>query len=68
MKKKIIFEGIETNYSITDDGKVFNDKTGRELKGTWARNEYHSVQLTINKKVKTLMVHRLVAEAFCDNH
>ena len=67
MKKKILYEGQETNYSITDEGKVFNDKTGRELKGTYARNEYHSVQLTINRKVKSFMVHRLVAEAFCEN-
>lgn len=67
MQKKILFEDQETNYSVTDDGKVFNDKTGRELKGTYARNEYHSVQLTINGKVKSFMTHRLVAEAFCKN-
>ena len=67
MQKKILFEGQETNYSVTDGGKVFNDKTGRELKGTYARNEYHSVQLTIDGKVKSFMTHRLVAEAFCEN-
>ena len=67
MKKKIIYNGVETNYSITDDGKVFNDIRGNELKGTMARNEYKSVQLTINKKLVTLMIHRLVAEAFCPN-
>ncbi|AXF52527.1 MAG: HNH endonuclease [Caudoviricetes sp.] len=67
MKKKIIYDNAETDYSVTNDGKIYNDKTGRELKGTYARNEYHSVQLTINKKLKTFMVHRLVAEAFCEN-
>jgi hypothetical protein len=67
MKKKIIYDNIETNYSVTDDGKVFNDITNKELKGTIARNEYKSVQLTINKKLVTCMVHRLVAEAFVEN-
>lgn len=67
MEKIIYYEGKETNYTVTDDGKIFNRKTGRELKGTLARNEYHSVQLTIDGKLKTFMVHRLVAEAFCEN-
>lgn len=66
-RKTIIIDNQETNYEVSSDGKVFNKKTGRELKGTYARNEYHSVQLTINGKPKTLMTHRLVAEAFCDN-
>jgi hypothetical protein len=43
MKKKIIIDGKETNYSITDDAKIFNDTTGKELKGTYKTNEYHSV-------------------------
>lgn len=67
MEKIILYEGNETNYSITDSGQVYNRLTHRELKGTYNRNEYHSVQLTINGKVKTFMVHRLVAEAFCLN-
>ena len=52
---------------MTDDGKIFNRRTGRELKGTLARNEYRTVQLTIGRKPKSLMVHRLVAEAFVPN-
>lgn len=67
MKKKIIINDQETDYSVTDDGKIFNDKTNRELKGTFSTNEYHSIQLVINGKPKTFMVHRLVAEAFCEN-
>jgi hypothetical protein len=68
IKRKTIFlNGEETNYEISSDGHVYNKKTKRELKGTMARNEYHSVQLTVNGKPKTLMVHRLVAEAFCEN-
>jgi uncharacterized HNH endonuclease L245 len=67
MTKLIVYEGKDTNYEVSSEGKVFNKKTGKELKGTFVRNEYHSVQLTIEGKPKTFMVHRLVAEAFCEN-
>lgn len=67
MRKKIIIDNLETNYEISDDGKIFNIKTNRQLKGTYARNEYHSVQLTINGKPRSFMTHRLVAEAFVPN-
>lgn len=52
---------------MSDDGKVFNKKTGRYLKGTLKRNEYPSVQLRIDGKTISFMTHRLVAEAFCEN-
>lgn len=67
MEKPIYYENEKTNYTVTDDGRVFNRRTGRELKGTLARNEYRTVQLMINGKPKSLMVHRLVAEAFIPN-
>lgn len=66
-KKKIIVDGKETNYSVSDTGIVWNDIKGCEMKGTTARNEYRSVQLTIEGKRKSFMVHRLVAEAFVEN-
>lgn len=67
MRKKILVDGKETNYEISDMGEVFNLKTNRQLKGTYARNEYHSVQLTIEGKPKSFMTHRLVANAFIPN-
>lgn len=67
LEKKIIIDGIETNYCAKEDGTIWNLKTGRELKGTLARNEYRSVQLTVNGKLKSYMTHRLIAETFCDN-
>lgn len=67
MIKTIIIDGVETNYTISDEGEVYNKKTKRKLKGTYKRNEYHTVQLTINNKVKSIMTHKLVAEAFLPN-
>lgn len=67
MRKKIIIDGKETNYSVTDDAHIYNDITGKELKGTYTTNEYHSIQLVIEGKAKTFMFHRLVAQAFCEN-
>lgn len=67
MRKNIIYDGQETNYEIEDNGKIYNKKFGRELKGTYTTNEYQSVQLSINGKLKTFLVHRLVATNFCDN-
>lgn len=66
-EKKIFVDGIETNYTVRKDGTVWNLKTNRQVKGTLERNEYHSVQITVNGKRKSIMTHRLVAEAFCEN-
>lgn len=67
MTKTIIIDGKETHYTISDKEEVFNKKTGKILKGTYARNDYHTVQLTIDGKPKTFMTHRLVAEMFLPN-
>lgn len=67
MKKKIFLENQITNYSVDELGNIYNDKFDRMMRGTTSRNEYKSVQLSVEGKVKTLMVHRLVAEAFLPN-
>lgn len=67
MRKPIIIDGKETGYEISDIGEVFNLKTGRQLKGIYARNEYHSIQLRIEGKSRSFLTHRLVAEAFIPN-
>lgn len=67
MFKKFIYEGKETSYSISDDGRIKNDKTGRELKGTYLSNEYHRVNLVIEGKNRIFMTHRLVAMTFLPN-
>lgn len=50
------------NYEISSFGRVRNNKTNRILKFQYRCNDYRLVRL--NKK--TLSVHRLVADAFCE--
>lgn len=67
MFKKIMIDGQKTDYSITENGKIRNDKTGKMVSGTFLSCEYHKVTLIINKIAKTFMIHRLVAETFIEN-
>lgn len=66
MWKKIIFNNIETIYSVSDDGQVRNDKTNRILSQR-TQQGYKHVGLTVNGKPKSCRVHRLVATAFIEN-
>ena len=52
------------NYSVSDEGYVRNDKTGRILKQCSARTGYSRVTLSKNGVLKTYHVHRLVMNAF----
>ena len=65
MWKNIIYDGLDTNYMISDDGKVKNPK-GKEMK-LQIQQGYCHVTIQINKKGKRFRVHRLVAEAFIPN-
>ena len=58
-------EGFE-NYLISDDGKVYNSKTNKELKQQISTSGYYNIQLYKNKKVYMKYIHRLVAKAFID--
>lgn len=66
MWKKIYYDNIETNYSISDVGEVKNDTTGYILKPA-IQQGYAHVTLYINKKGKRVKIHRLVATAFIPN-
>lgn len=66
MWKQIILNGFKTNYSVSDDGQVRNDKTQKLLKGSLNKG-YRMVSIYINKQPKPIGVHRLVALMFLDN-
>lgn len=66
-EKRIQIEGQDTPYLVRDDGTIWSEKRNRTLKGTVERNEYPTVYLSFNNKQYNFMVHRLVAEAFCEN-
>jgi len=66
MWKKIFYDNIETNYSVSDNGQVRNDITNYILSQR-VQQGYHHVTISINKKAKSYRVHRLVAKAFIPN-
>lgn len=67
MWKKVIVDGIETRYSVSDEGQVRNDERNRLLT---LSNEYEYQVASIflpDGQHKRKRVHRLVAEAFIPN-
>ena len=56
-------EGFEL-YSVSDNGNVRNDKTGRILKAMYNLGGYLYVDLGNNKLRKNKYIHKLTAEAF----
>lgn len=55
------------NYYISDDGMIKNNLTGRILKLNFSHNGYKKTNISINGKLKTVFIHRLVAELFIPN-
>ena len=53
------------NYSVSNEGEVRNDKTGRILKPRKGTSGYY--QIMLGRKTSPLYVHRLVAKAFIEN-
>lgn len=64
--KQIIINDLETNYYITEEGKLFNKKTNNWLKGSISGGYKVFSIRTQNKKYDRL-AHRLVAEYFLPN-
>ena len=60
-------EGFE-NYEVSNLGKVRNMKTGKILKTSLNNNGYLGLRLCGHDKRKYLLLHRIIAIAFIDNH
>ena len=67
MKKRIVINGVETNYEIFTDGRCYNIQTNKFLTGSIKNNGYKMYNLTVSGNKKYYSVHRLVAEAFLEN-
>ena len=66
MWKKFIYEGQETDYSVSTEGEVRKDTTNYILSQS-SQQDYKFVGLIINGKQKRMRVHRIVALTFIDN-
>ena len=66
MWKKFIYEGIETDYSVSTEGEVRKDTTNYILSQS-SQQDYKFVTLFINGQQKRMRVHRMVAMTFIEN-
>lgn len=56
------------NYYCRKDGTIYNSKTGNVIRGAKHGNGYLTVYLRMDdNKRKKFFVHRLIAQAFCEN-
>lgn len=53
-----------TTYYITTEGKLYNSKTSKWLKGQISKNGYLTYQISIDGEKKRLYAHRMVAETY----
>ena len=66
MWKKFIYEGQETDYSVSTEGEVRKD-TKKYMLSQSSQQDYKFVGLIINGKQKRMRVHRMVALTFINN-
>lgn len=68
-RKKEEWKKIEgfPNYSVSNLGRVRNDKKNRIMEYSYNAKKYYRVALSKNNKRYARLVHRLVAEAFIPN-
>lgn len=64
-------QGYEGLYKVSNKGRILSSQTDSKKstvrKLGWNTKGYQTVNLSKNGKIKTLMVHRIVANAFIDN-
>src|SRR5690625_1690230 len=60
-------KGMEGVYSVSESGKIVNDRTGEEPVQSISNGRYRSVNLWVGPKRNQRLVHRVVAEAYLPN-
>ena len=65
--KTIIFNGISTNYEVSNIGEVRNKTTGKILSQYTDKDGYKHATISVNGKQYHPGVHRFVAQAFIPN-
>jgi hypothetical protein len=56
------------DYFVTEEGKVFSNKTKKFLKPSYDKQGYARIGIYVgNYRTKTIKIHRLIAEAFISN-
>ena len=55
------------NYEVSSFGRVRNNRSDRILKPSFDRDGYLKTTLSKKSQMRTHTMHRLVAEAFCNN-
>lgn len=68
MEKKIFINDLETQYSIDEMGRVKNLETGKYLKGSYTRQGYHYIRISVNGIKYRFYTHRKVAEYFVEGY
>ncbi len=63
MEKEFFYNGQKTKYTITDEGKVYND-SGKEIKGSLTEHGYLRVTLSFQGKKFGGYIHRFMAICF----
>ena len=59
--------GWEESHTVSSLGRVMNKRRGTIIKQSYDTRGYPKLNLKANCKCKTVLVHRLVAEAFLPN-
>lgn len=59
------YNGQPTTYSITTDGRLYNSKTGKWLKGQVSKYGYLTYNLSLPFDKKRMYSHRMVMQTYC---
>lgn len=65
--RNVVINGFITNYSVKDDGTVYNKKTENYMGIGDNGNGYKNTQLSVGGTIVKRYIHRLVAEHFLPN-